>query len=491
MRQSLMTRLMLALVLTLTLALALAAQAAPLAQEVGPEQDSLLLPARVSLVHAAQVAAGSDSAVTITATQGGTTVIVTSGFTSTDTLPYLTLPSGSTTFRVYPGALDEAGIATTPPALTKVLSLQGGVDYTAVAIGRGNSDYPFDLLVTNDVLPNRGANEGLLRVIHAAPIQPNPTAALVDVISQPSGTVLLNDVAYGAVSAFIAFAAGSYDIAVVPAVGGAPIIDPPPLTVSSNTVLTLVATIDSATGTPTLVPLAYTPRAAAQVRVVHAAPFASGNATATPLLDPVLGSAATVNFGALNFGRASLYKTVSPGVYDARIVAGAAVTGTVALSDTLSISDGDKLTVVVIGTGSVTYPLELELLNDAAGPVASTTADVRVFHAAPFAPTVAGTAVDIVAEDGSPLPSPIAGLEYGDVTPYVSLPSGLPIDLRVVLSGTNTTVINPPALTFAAGSVQTVIAIGDGVNQPPGVVLLNDLQVTRNTYLPFVARTEP
>lgn len=499
MRKSVTTRLMLALVAALMLALVVATQAAPPAQEVGPAQGAGFLPARVAFVHAAPFS--GSSAVTLTVGQAGQTRIIRSGLTISETVSYLSLPAGTYTFRIYPGTLDADDLATTLPAISENLTLQGGIDYTVVAAGTGpGAPYPFRLIALTDTRPAfNEATQGLVRVVHAAPIPPGPASATVDVVNEADDSVIVNDLAYGAGSPFLALAANTYDVRVDAATTPpSTVFDPDPLTVEAGAVVTLVAVIDGA-GTPGLVPVVFTPRANAEVRVVHAAPFAAGDATATPVLDPTFGSAANAVFKPLNYGQSTLYKTVAPGIYDAKVVAGAAITGTVALTQSLTIEDGQRLTVVVVGSGQAPFPLELVVLDDSAAPSpGSASAAVRIFHAAPFAATVAGTGVDVVAQDNSPLSPPITNLVYKETTEfagpppsqYITVPSGTPIDLKVVLTGTTDTAIDPPPVTFPAGTVQTIIAIGGPNGKLPSVIVLNDLLQTQRLWLPAVWQTE-
>ncbi|HMQ31007.1 MAG TPA: DUF4397 domain-containing protein [Chloroflexaceae bacterium] len=497
MRQSVTTRLMLALVAALSLALVVATQAAPPAQEVGPAQGANFLPARVAFVHAAAInLPTTGSAVTLAVSREGQTRIIRSGLTISETVSYVSLPSGTYTFSLYPGTLDTPPPVGTTPAYSQVITLQGGEDYTVVATGQGASPYPLNLVVLRDTLPAVNPNQGLLRIIHAAPLPGGPPAA-VDIINEADSTVLINDLAYGSGTAFTPLVGGIYDVRVdAAAAPGTTLLDPPPLPLAPGTVVTLVAVGNGTTIPASIVALPFTPRGNAEVRVVHAAPFATGDATATPILDPTFGAAANTVFQPLNYGQSTLYKTVAPGIYDARVVAGAAITGTVALTQSLTIEDGQRLTVVVVGTGTPTYPLALETLSDRAQPAGSATADVRIFHAAPFAPTPAGTGVDVVAQNNAPLSPPITNLRYREATSfpggsqYTTVPSGTPIDLKVVLTGTTDTAIDPPPVTFGPGTVQTIIAVGGANGKAPSVIVLNDLLETRRLWLPAVWQTE-
>ncbi|MBO3702529.1 MAG: carbonic anhydrase family protein [Candidatus Accumulibacter sp.] len=73
------------------------------------------------------------------------------------------MPSGNYTFGIYTGTLTLAGLAAATPVYTEALSLQGGTDYTVVAVGQATASYPLDLIAFTDTLPAQGANEALVR----------------------------------------------------------------------------------------------------------------------------------------------------------------------------------------------------------------------------------------------------------------------------------------------------------------------------------------
>ncbi len=500
MRQSMTTRHMLALIAALSLALVVATQAAPPAQEVGPAQGANLLPARVAFVHAAAInLPTTGDTLTLTVSQGSETRLIRSGLTISDTVSYVSLPAGTYTFALYAGTLDAPPPSGTTPTYSEALTFQGGNDYTVVATGDGTATYPIDLESFPDTLPAADANQGLLRVIHAAPLAGGPPAA-INVINEADSSTLFNSLDFESATPFTPLAANSYDLRIDTA-GGSPttVLDPDALSVEAGSIVTLVLVGNGTTFPTSIVPVAFAPRAGAEVRFVHAAPFAAGDATVTPVLDPTFGDAADVAFHALNYGQASLYKTVAPGVYDAKLVAGDAITGTVALTQSLTIEDGQRLTVVAVGTGQDPYPLELVVLDDNAAPApGSATAALRIFHAAPFAPTVAGTGVDVVAQDNSPLTPPITNLTYKQTTDfagpppsqYLIVPSGVPLDIKIVQTGTTNPVLDPPPVTLPAGSVQTIIAIGGPNDHTAGVIVLNDLLQTQRLWLPAVWTTE-
>lgn len=496
MRQSVSTRLMLALVLTLTLAMAVATQAAPVAQEADPAQAAGN-PARVSIVHAApfdldgpggNAYSREGTAVTVTATSGSETALLAQGIVFSGSTPYLSLPAGSYDVKVFAGTRSLEQTLSLTPALSATVSLSANRDYTVVAVGLANATYPLDLRVFEDTPAGAGPTQGEVRLIHAAPFA--PTAAqtdvrVVDTAPTPDVT-LVPTLTYSDTTDFIALAAGLYAPTVIANIGGTTILPPTPLPLAPGQRTTLIAAGDGVNEQPRVIAQNFAARSDSQVRFVHAAPFATGSATASLLIDPDFVAGNDIRLEGLDFTDKTLYREVDPGIYTVKVYAGAVISGTPVLTESLQILDGQTLTAVVVGTGATPYDLDIQVLVDRRTPASSATADVRFFHAAPFAPLIAGTGVDIVAQDGSPLSPPVSNLRYGEVTDYITLPSGVPIDTRVVLAGTGTTVIDVPALTLGAGTVQTVIAVGGANGQQPGLIVLNDLQTTTTMYLPLV-----
>jgi hypothetical protein len=261
------------------------------------------------------------------------------------------------------------------------------------------------------------------------------------------------------------------------------LIDLPEVTFEPGDIVTVIA-VGGVTGYPAnYLILPFAERAPAQVRLVHAAPFAAGAATVTVALN------GQVLTNSLDFRDVTPYKSVPAGIYAATVHVGTAATGAPALTAPLLFQDGQKYTVVAIGTNTSAYPLKLLTLEDDETPAASATARVRVLHAAPFAPTPAQTAVDVVADNGTPIPG-LSNIVYEEVRANISVPSGVPLNLKVVPAGqpTATPVIDLDEITLAAGGAYTVIAIGGANGQAGDVLLLDDLAQTFYLYAPIAAR---
>jgi hypothetical protein len=326
-------------------------------------------------------------------------------------------------------------------------------------------------------------------VVHAAPFGATANATAVDVIPDTGGPSIipatLEPFTYGEDSDFLTLPSGvSFDLQVVADGTTAPaLIDLDPVTLEPGQVVTVIA-VGGANGYQTgVIVLPFSERAPAQVRLVHAAPFAAGSTTLTVTLN---GQVVT---NSLDFRDVTPYKSVAAGIYAASVYVGPAATGTPVVTTPLLLQDGERYTVVAIGTNTSAYPLKLVVLSDDDTPATSATARVRVLHAAPFAPVPAGTAVDVIADDGTPIPG-LNNIVYEEVRENITVPSGVELNLKVVPAGQpgGAPVIDLDPITLAAGGAYTVIAVGGANGQPGDVLVLDDLAVTHYLFAPIAAR---
>ncbi|NUM46156.1 MAG: DUF4397 domain-containing protein [Anaerolineales bacterium] len=105
----------------------------------------------------------------------------------------------------------------------------------------------------------------------------------------------------------------------------------------------------------------------------------------------------------------------------------------------------------------VTVPVEMTVETD--------PAQLAVAHLAPFAASAPVT----VTIDGTPV---LFGFDYGDSTAYLQLPAG-DYDVAVYPEGSPTPAITG-TISLAPGMDYSSVAVGDGVNQPLGLLLLTD-----------------
>jgi Zn-dependent metalloprotease len=172
-------------------------------------------------------------------TLAGTSVTVTvdsapvlTDFQYGDSTGYLTVAAGPHLVEIFP-----AGSAT--PAITGNVVLSTNLSYSAVAIGDGVNQ-PLGLLaLLDDTTPVSGSVK--IRIGHVAPFASG--AALADVRLQ-DGTPIITNVPYSLVSPYLTLPAGLYDLKIT-APGGSPtLIDPLPVTLNSNDILSVFATGD-------------------------------------------------------------------------------------------------------------------------------------------------------------------------------------------------------------------------------------------------------
>jgi hypothetical protein len=482
MRTSLLSRLALVLLVVLAGSLVAAAQAAPAAQPPQPEQSTP--PARIAVVHAAPFAA--DSTVTVVVNDA---ILLDDNFQFGEAISYITVPAATYKVEIFAGSITLEESAAATPALSENLTLAAGTDYTVAAIGTNTAAFPLDLLLLDDTTDAPGSGTAKVRVVHVAPFAPTPAETAVDVIPDAGGPSLiapsLEPFIYGEFTTFAALPSGvSFDLQVVADGTTSPaLIDLDPITLDPGQIITAFA-IGGANGYgPEVLLLPFVEDSPAQVRLVHAAPFSSTATTVTVALN---GQVVT---NSLDYRDVTPYKRVASGIYTATVFAGSAATGTPAITAPLVLQGGEKYTVVAIGTNTATYPLKLVVLNDDQTPAASATARLRVLHAAPFAASTSATAVDVVAQNGTPIPG-LSNILYEELRSNITVPSGTPIDVKIVPTGqpSGTPIVDPAALTLNASGAYTVIAIGGANGQPGDVLLLDDLAEAFYLYAPLAAK---
>jgi hypothetical protein len=64
----------------------------------------------------------------------------------------------------------------------------------------------------------------------------------------------------------------------------------------------------------------------------------------------------------------------------------------------------------------------------------------------------------------------------------------VPLNLRLVNTGTTTPVLDNISITLGAGSVQTVLAVGGANGKPAELLVLNDLLATQRIFMPWLTR---
>jgi hypothetical protein len=201
----------------------------------------------------------------------------------------------------------------------------------------------------------------------------------------------------------------------------------------------------------------------ARVLVGHFAPF-SDDLAATAVDVRINGATALTN---VRYGDFTSYIPLAPGAYSLEVVL--AGTSTVAISANVTLADDTDYTVLATG-GANGQPLTLQPLVDDNRLPAMGNFKLRVIHAAPFGPDAASTAVSIRTDRGGV----VGGLDnvpFFAASGYLELPAGN-YDLKVATPDGTRNLIDLAPVDLPAGAVLSVLATGDGVNQPLGFTAL-------------------
>ncbi len=89
-------------------------------------------------------------------------------------------------------------------------------------------------------------------------------------------------------------------------------------------------------------------------------------------------------------------------------------------------------------------------------------------HTAPFGPTLESTEVSIRTAGGD-LVAGLTGVPYGVSSGYLELPEGT-YDLKVASNNGQTNFIDPLPVTLPSGTIATLFAVGDMVNQDLSII---------------------
>ena len=201
--------------------------------------------------------------------------------------------------------------------------------------------------------------------------------------------------------------------------------------------------------------------AVARLAVGHFAPFADTiDGTAVDIA--VNGSVALPN---VKFKDSTDYIDLEAGVYVIDIIP----VGTTepAITATFSLEDGKDYSVYAVGNGS-TQPLKLRAMSDDVAAPMSGNLNIRVVHVAPFAADLAATEVSIRTAGGDVV-NGLVGVPYDVDSGFFEVPAGT-YDLKVASNDGSINYIDPLPAALPAGANVTVIAIGDGINQPLGII---------------------
>jgi len=140
-----------------------------------------------------------------------------------------------------------------------------------------------------------------------------------------------------------------------------------------------------------------------------------------------------------------------------------------AIQATVTLAADTDYSVLAVGNGSLQDLSFLALGDDNSAPAAGNL-KLRVVHAAPFAASLEATEVSI-RTDGGDVVGGLVGVPFKGASGYLEIPAGN-YDLKVASNDGRTNLIDLAPVDLPAGAVLTVIAVGDGVNQPLGFYAL-------------------
>jgi hypothetical protein len=138
-----------------------------------------------------------------------------------------------------------------------------------------------------------------------------------------------------------------------------------------------------------------------------------------------------------------------------------------AITADFSLTDDTWYTVYAQGNGTM-QPLELRAMVDNVDAPADGSLNIRVVHAAPFAMDPAATEVSIRTAGGA-IVNDLQGVPYDVDSGFFQVPEGT-YDLKVASNDGYTNYIDPAPAELPAGADITIFAVGDGVNQPLGII---------------------
>jgi hypothetical protein len=313
-----------------------------------------------------------------------------------------------------------------------------------------DSDDDFTPAVVPDTPP---AATLKVQVLHGSPDAP-AVNVLVD------GGEVLGDVDYKIGSSQLTLDEGTYTIQVdgiLPG-GDATVIGPVDLDLAGDTIYTIAAVNDVAAIEPVVISQPDTAVSAGAARL-----FVLHGAAAAPQVDvfvtaPGADLAASAPVGTFSFKEIIGPAEVTAGDYQIRVTAAGDSSAVVFDSGTVTLTDGDDLTIAAVpNTSGGAAPISLVALNGAGSLEildVNTPTSLQVIHASPDAP-----AVDIVVNGGVLVP----GLAFPDATGFVETP-GDTYNVAVTVAG------NPGAV--AIGPVDLDLTPGVRYSEP--LILTDD-----------------
>jgi hypothetical protein len=315
-----------------------------------------------------------------------------------------------------------------------------------------------------------------VQVLHGS-----PDAPAVNVIVD--GGEVLSGVDYKIGSEQLALDVGTYSVQVdgiLPG-GNATVIGPVDLDLTADTIYTIAAVNNVAAIEPVIISQPDTAVSAGSARL-----FVLHGAADAPQVDvfvtaPDADLAASAPVGTFSFKETIGPAEVAAGDYQIRVTAAGDPSAVVFDSGTVTLNDGDDLTVAALPNttgGSAAISLvaltgagSLEILD------VDTPTSLQVIHASPDAP-----AVDVVVNGGVLVP----GLAFPEATGFVETPAGT-YNVAVTVAGNPGAIaIGPVDLDLAAGVRHSILAVGELAAIEPLILTDDPRRVATNAKVRIV-----
>jgi hypothetical protein len=183
------------------------------------------------------------------------------------------------------------------------------------------------------------------------------------------------------------------------------------------------------------------------LNIIHASPDA-------PAVDVYVDG--EMALGELPFGETSGWVAVPAGEHQVQVTAAGAELETAVIDANVTLEEGAAYEVAATGLLAEIEPQVNQVNLSDVGTEDEPMARVRVVHASPDAP-----AVDVAVKGGDVL---IENLAFPEASDYLSVPAGS-YDLEVRPTGTSDVALDLPGVSFDAGMVYTIYAIGQTADE--------------------------
>ncbi len=315
-----------------------------------------------------------------------------------------------------------------------------------------------------------------VQVLHGS-----PDAPAVNVLV--NGGEVLSEVDYKVGSEQLTLDAGTYSVQVdgiLPG-GDVTVIGPVDLDLAADTIYTIAAVNTVAAIEPVVIsqPDIAVSAGSARLFVLH-------GAAAAPTVDvfvttPGADLAASAPVGTFSFKETIGPAEVAAGDYQVRVTAAGDPSAVVFDSGTVTLNDGDDLTVTALpNTTGGAAAISLVALNGAGSLEildVNTPTSLQVIHASPDAP-----AVDVVVDGGVLVPN----LAFPQATGFVETPAGT-YNVAVTVAGNPGAIaIGPVDLDLAAGVRYSVLAVGELAAIEPLILSDDPRRVATNAKVRIV-----